>query len=320
MKSCAPKISVVVPIYNTEATLRRCVDSVLKQSFRDFEIVLVDDGSPDRAGEIADEYAQKHSCIVVAHKRNAGLAEARRSGIDAASGEYVVPLDSDDDLPNNALEILFSRCESEKLDLCYGAFMRVTGDERWLHTHCFTGVMTGDEFRTRALSVGNCYGSCYCMSRRDVWHDDVFPPADRRLPSEDVIINIRLAKYLKRVGVYNDYVYNYYINPNSLSVAGTLWAQELWEDFFVELRSYLKKENLLDNSLERIVRVREVDHFCFYVKNIDTSSQWYKRVMAYDMRGYPRKVRVMHALLSYPRVLRWCVKANRLMKKVLKVR
>lgn len=318
--SSAPKISVVVPIYNTEATLHRCIDSVLKQSFQDFEIVLVDDGSPDGAGRIADEYAQKHGRIVVVHKRNAGLAEARRSGIDAASGEYIVSLDSDDDLPSDALDILLRHCVDEKLDLCYGTFMRVMGGERWLYAHHFTGLMTGDEFRSRALSVGNCYGSCYCMSRREVWHDDVFPPSDRRLPSEDVIINIRLSKYLKRVGVYNDYVYNYYMTPNSLTMAGTLWAQELWEIFFTELRGYLEKENLLDDSLERIVRVREVDHFCFYVKNIDTSSQWYKRVMAYDMRGYPRKVRVMHALLSYPRVLRWCVKANRLMKKVLKVR
>lgn len=315
----APKISVIVPIYKTEATLRRCIDSVLKQSFQDFEIVLVDDGSPDRAGRIADEYAQNHSRIVVVHKHNAGLAEARRSGIDAASGEYIVPLDSDDDLPNDALEVLLRRCGSEGLDLCYGTFMRVTGEKRWLYAHHFTGVMTGAEFRARALIVGHRYGSCYCMSRRDVWHNDVFPPADKRLPSEDVIINIRLSKYLKRVGVYNDYVYNYYTTHNSLTMAGTLWTQELWESFFTELRGYLEKENLLDESLERIIRVREVDHFCFYVKSIDTQSQWYRRVMAYDFRGYPKKARVMHALLSCPRLLRWCVKANRLMKKILNV-
>ena len=98
-----PKISVTIPIYNTEATLPRCIDSVLKQSFRDFEIVLVDDGSPDGAGKIADRYAEKYSNIVVVHKKNAGSAEARRSGVESASGEYVVPLDSDDELPENAL-------------------------------------------------------------------------------------------------------------------------------------------------------------------------------------------------------------------------
>ena len=64
-----PKISVTIPIYNTEATLPRCIDSVLKQSFRDFEIVLVDDGSPDGAGKIADRYAEKYSNIVVVHKK-----------------------------------------------------------------------------------------------------------------------------------------------------------------------------------------------------------------------------------------------------------
>ena len=105
-----PKISVTIPIYNTEATLPRCIDSVLKQTFQDFEIVLVDDGSPDGAGKIADSYAEAHSNILVVHKNNAGLAEARKSGVKAASGEYVVPLDSDDELPENALELLLRHC------------------------------------------------------------------------------------------------------------------------------------------------------------------------------------------------------------------
>ena len=100
----APKISVIVPVYKTEATLPRCIDSVLAQTYRDFELLLVDDGSPDRAGEICDEYAARYDIIRVVHKQNAGLAEARKTGVHNALGEFIVALDSDDALPPHALE------------------------------------------------------------------------------------------------------------------------------------------------------------------------------------------------------------------------
>ncbi len=79
-----PKISIIIPIYKTEATLPRCVDSALAQSYTPIEIVLVDDGTPDNADKIADRYASEYANVVVVHQKNAGLAEARRSGIKAA--------------------------------------------------------------------------------------------------------------------------------------------------------------------------------------------------------------------------------------------
>lgn len=308
------KVSIIIPIYKTEATLPRCIDSALAQTYSNIEIVLVDDGSPDRAGEIADQYAAKHPNIVVVHKKNGGLAEARKSGIAAAAGEFFVPLDSDDTIPENAVELLIHHCENEHLDLCYGTFLRIVGDKRTMYNHSFTGVVNGEQFRMRTLTIGNNYGACFCMSRREVWHEDVFPPADKRFPSEDVLINVRLSKYLKRVGIYNDCVYHYYLNPDSLSIAGTLWAMDSWEAFFDEVRTYLSEANLLDEATEHTIRVREVEHLGFWVKDIDKQHPWYKKVMSYSTRTYPRKTRVLHALLHCPPLLRWCIKMNRMRK------
>lgn len=305
------KVSIIIPVYKTEATLPRCIDSALAQTYSNIEIVIVDDGSPDRAGEIADQYAAKHPNIVVVHKKNGGLAEARKSGIAAASGEFFVPLDSDDTIPENAVELLIHHCENAHLDLCYGTFLRIVGDKRTMFNHSFTGVINGEQFRMRTLTIGNNYGACFCMSRREVWHDDVFPPAGKRFPSEDVLINVRLAKYLKRVGIYNDCVYHYYLNPDSLSNAGTLWSMDLWEAFFDEMRTYLSESNLLDDTTEHTIRVREVEHLGFWVKDIDKQHPWYKKVMNYSTRTYPRKTRVLHALLHCPPLLRWCIKMNR---------
>lgn len=96
--------SVIVPIYNIEKHLKRCIESVLEQSYSDFELILVDDGSPDNCPEICDEYALKDSRIKVVHKQNGGLVSARKAGISLATGEYVFHLDGDDAICPNALE------------------------------------------------------------------------------------------------------------------------------------------------------------------------------------------------------------------------
>ena len=91
-----PLISVIVPIYKAEKYLHRCVDSLLAQTFQDFEVLLVDDGSPDRSGEICDEYAKKDSRVRVFHKENGGVGSARNLGLKASKGEWIAFLDSDD--------------------------------------------------------------------------------------------------------------------------------------------------------------------------------------------------------------------------------
>ena len=92
----ALKISIIIPVYNSENTLRRCIDSVLNQTFTDFECLLIDDGSKDRSGEICDEYAQMDSRVRVFHKENGGVSSARNVGLDNARGEWITFCDSDD--------------------------------------------------------------------------------------------------------------------------------------------------------------------------------------------------------------------------------
>ena len=101
-----PKISVIVPVYNTEKYLRRCVDSILAQTFTDFELLLIDDGSSDSSGAICDEYAQKDPRVRVFHKENGGVSSARNLGLDNARGEWITFVDSDDWIEIHSLSIL----------------------------------------------------------------------------------------------------------------------------------------------------------------------------------------------------------------------
>ena len=112
-------VSVVIPVYNVEAYLRECIDSVLSQTYPHFEIILVDDGSTDSSGAICEEYVNQDHRITVIHKQNGGLSSARNAGLDKASGQYVYFLDSDDWILPDALESLVSAAEDASADIVF---------------------------------------------------------------------------------------------------------------------------------------------------------------------------------------------------------
>ncbi len=114
-----PKISVIVPVYNAEKYLHRCVDSILAQTFKDFELLLIDDGSKDRSGEICDEYAQKDERVKVWHKENGGVSSARNVGLDNARGEWLTFSDSDDWLEPNAFAYYDEMTRKHPFDYLY---------------------------------------------------------------------------------------------------------------------------------------------------------------------------------------------------------
>jgi glycosyltransferase involved in cell wall biosynthesis len=117
-------ISIIVPIYNTEKYLHRCIDSILAQTFTDFELILVDDGSTDGCPRICDEYASKDSRIKVIHKANEGVAAARKTGFEATRGEYIGWVDSDDWIEMEMYEVLYSNACKHNADLVICGFFR----------------------------------------------------------------------------------------------------------------------------------------------------------------------------------------------------
>lgn len=117
-----PKVSVVVPIYNVERYLKECVDSILNQTLRDIEIILVDDGSPDGCGKIVDEYAKKDSRVVAVHQKNSGYSIAVNKGIDLARGEYIGIIESDDWIEPDMYEKLYESAKSNDTDITKGEF------------------------------------------------------------------------------------------------------------------------------------------------------------------------------------------------------
>ena len=112
-----PKISVIIPIYKSEPYLKKCIDSVINQTFKDLEIILIDDGSPDNCGKICDEYASKDNRVKVIHKKNGGLSSARNAGLEVCTGCFVGFVDGDDYIDNDMYEFLFKNAVQTNADV-----------------------------------------------------------------------------------------------------------------------------------------------------------------------------------------------------------
>ena len=112
-----PKVSVIVPVYKAESYLCKCVDSLLAQTLTDFEILLIDDGSPDKSGEICDAYAQRDTRIRVLHQQNSGVSIARQRGLEMAVGDYVIHTDPDDWVEPDMLQSLYAKAVAENADM-----------------------------------------------------------------------------------------------------------------------------------------------------------------------------------------------------------
>lgn len=124
-----PKVSIIVPIYNVEKYLDRCMNSLVNQTLKEIEIIMVDDGSPDNCPKMCDEWAKKDSRIKVVHKKNGGLGYARNSGLDVATGEYVAFVDSDDFVKTDMYEVLYNNVEKENADTIYCGFYKYWNDK-----------------------------------------------------------------------------------------------------------------------------------------------------------------------------------------------
>lgn len=204
-----PKISVVVPIYNVEAYLRRCVDSILNQTHSDLQVILVDDGSPDGCPAICDEYAAKDSRVLVLHKPNGGLSSARNTGVEAATGEYILFVDSDDWIKPEMAEILLGLCEKYDADIAECSFENHYEGGSSNQTACTGEVLV----QTPEQALGSLMGERDFSSvvwnklyKAEVAKRVVYPPGKQH---EDEFVLHRYCLAAKRIVYIDKPLYNY---------------------------------------------------------------------------------------------------------------
>lgn len=215
------KLSIIVPIYNVEPYLGRCLDSLLMQDLspEEYEIILVDDGSKDGSGTIADEYAAGHKNIRVVHQANSGLSEARNTGISLATGKYVMFVDSDDYLEPNVIKGIVDKMDADYLDVLRFNYQNV--DEQYNvfepnkvskpFTDYRDEICDGQTFLSERLG-GGCYACQFALARELLRISFM-----RGRYFEDTLWTPRMLMQAKRVTSVNTIVYNYLLRKGSIT-------------------------------------------------------------------------------------------------------
>ena len=219
-----PFFTLILPCYKVAAYVERCVRSILTQDYTDYEIILVDDGSPDETPALCDRLAAEHSCIRVIHKENGGLSSARNAGMEVARGHYIWFIDSDDWIEPGALTLLHRACSDGEPEMVKFSHIRVTDkSERALH-NAPAGRYTGEERCNMLLQKALCETSRYCLSvwshayRRDFLENNQLTFVSERLVgSEDYLFNLQALFCVKHVQVLPDALYSYEMRQGSLT-------------------------------------------------------------------------------------------------------
>ena len=205
-------ISIVVPCYKVEKALERCVESILKQTFDAFELILVDDGSPDQTGVVADKIALREARIKVIHQENGGVMAARHAGARAASGDWVCFVDSDDTLPEDALQNLYAGTKAmETVEM-------VVGFRDGVKIKMFDAAYSLEDYRYDTIARKDLHVAVYGrLYRRKLFTDFMFDIPRNVLKGEDWLFNIRYAFAMQHKPVIIEKcVYHYIINTDGL--------------------------------------------------------------------------------------------------------
>ena len=215
MKNAEDLISVVIPVYNVKPYLRMCADSVFAQTFRNLEIIFVDDGSTDGSGEICDELAKEDSRVRVIHQENGGLSAARNTGIYASTGSFLYFLDSDDAISPVTIAHLWTACIRTKADVAVGDFMRFSQTEVPDERRTFKSEAFGTEETLRRMLMNEGFGhqAWGKLFRRGLWETLRFPPG---LLYEDYAVIYDVMLGAKKTAAVTDALYFYRMQEGSI--------------------------------------------------------------------------------------------------------
>ena len=215
MKNAEDLVSVIIPVYNVKPYLRMCADSVFAQTFRNLEIIFVDDGSTDGSGEICDELALQDPRVRVIHQENGGLSDARNTGIGASTGSFLYFLDSDDAISPVTMAHLWTACVRTRADVAIGDHIRFSEDKVPEERRTFSSeaLSTEEAIRRMLLNQGYTNTAWGKLFRRELWENIRFP---KGLLNEDLAVIYDVMVNVRKTAVVRDALYFYRVRKGSI--------------------------------------------------------------------------------------------------------
>ncbi|MDP4142967.1 MAG: glycosyltransferase [Bacillota bacterium] len=263
-----PSVSIIIPIYNVEKLLRRCIDSVLEQTLANIEIILVEDGSPDNCSDICDEYKKKDTRIKVIHKKNGGLSSARNAGVKIATGEYIGFVDSDDWIEKDMYQKLFEAAASTNSDIVKCGFNVLQNnkiinsvipelpkgiyEQKEIMNKLFPGTISPQYLFSNKNKhvIASAWSHIYKKEFYD--NNNLTFISEKEILSEDFVFNFQAYLKANRISIIEDKLYNYDIRIDSLShcYRTDLYKRKL--NFYNCFYRCLSENKLIDKYEDRL--------------------------------------------------------------------
>ena len=277
-----PKVSIVVPVYKVEEYLTQCVDSLLAQTLKEIEIILVDDGSPDNSPQICDDYARRDNRVRVIHKENQGLGRARYSGYQKVRGKYVAFFDSDDYVSKDMYKTLYERAEEAKLDACFCDILNFTeGRDPYPYPRESTELFIKDKQSIMNFSLNMLcpllsqeenilYPNMqwnYIVRKDKLEESQVEFVSEREFVSEDLIFNLCWLPYANRIE-WIDKPLIYHRLDNASSLTNNLKFQKVE----ASIRMVSKVNEILNNQYSNLPNCEE--YFYSYAYKLIKDIRW----------------------------------------------
>lgn len=289
------EISIIVPVYNVEPYLRRCIDSILNQTYRDFELILVDDGSTDNSSSICDEYQKAHPFIRVFHKQNGGQSDARNYGIERATGKYVTFIDSDDYVTTDYLQCLYEMATNFSADVVCARFEFVD-DSSIIKPRSAGGNSIKTYTGTQACEAllyerkGFYTSACNKLIRTDIVRENLFSVGKYH---EDELTTFRYLLSASTVAATDRVLYYYYQREGSImhTIGQPVIDEIAAADNYVEYCKPLSKA---------MYRAAMCKKYCLYAAVIRD----YPQIETAYPDLYAQILRFLHAY-SIPMLLNW---------------
>ena len=255
-------ISVIVPVYNVEKYLDACVKSIINQTYKKLEIILVDDGSTDNSPSMCDEYKKKDDRIKVIHKINGGLSDARNAGLDIATGKYVTFIDSDDIIDCNFVKLLYDKLRESECDICvcrFDRFKKVEDIEKVEYPSSYDVVSSKDYYEKVLYQKDHTlYSSSSCpkLYKSRIFRKNRFLKGKI---NEDNIILDDVVNEASRICVYDAKMYHYRINEGSITNSTFKIASLYIIEYYKQLLKKYESDDTIKAALITMLYTRSID-------------------------------------------------------------
>ena len=245
----SPLISIIVPAYNAESYLHRCIDSILNQTYTNFELLITNDGSTDATKDICDEYASKDHRIIVFHQKNGGVSSARNHGLDNVHGEWIMFVDADDYIPKDAIEKMVEQSkDSDCLYFCFGLLWESEDYIEEFPCNLSHKTYKFDVIIRAILRYEYITGPVAKLIKKSIL--DTIRFNENLSIGEDLLFNIEIALKVKKIKICDGVVYNYTNNPNS-----AMHSEGIFDKYVALstcINNYFKEHNIADRYLEEL--------------------------------------------------------------------